>query len=76
MAVALTGEETLHLLGRAHGWVEPAYRDVLIERFAFDPSKKVRCYSTGNRQKLALIAGLMMRADLLLLDEPTSDWTR
>ena len=68
----LTGEETLHLLGRVHGWVDPEYRDALIERFAFDPSKKVRNYSKGNRQKLALIAGLMTRADLLLLDEPTS----
>ena len=68
----LTGEETLHLLGRVHGWVDLAYRDALIERFAFDPSKKVRSYSKGNRQKLALIAGLMTRADLLLLDEPTS----
>ena len=69
---SLTGEETLHLLGRVHGWVDRGYRDVLIERFAFDPSKKVRSYSKGNRQKLSLIAGLMTRADLLMLDEPTS----
>ena len=69
---SLTGEETLHLLGRVQGRVDPAYRDELIERFAFDPSKKVRSYSKGNRQKLSLIAGLMSRADLLLLDEPTS----
>ena len=69
---SLTGEETLHLLGRVHGWVDQGYRDLLIERFAFDPSKKVRSYSKGNRQKLALIAGLMTRADLLLLDEPTN----
>lgn len=69
---SLTGEETLHLLGRVHGWIDHGYRDLLIERFAFDPSKKVRSYSKGNRQKLALIAGLMTRADLLLLDEPTS----
>lgn len=69
---ALTGEETLHLLGRVQGRVDPAYRDELIERFAFDPSKKVRSYSKGNRQKLALIAGLMSRPDLLVLDEPSS----
>ncbi len=29
-------------------------------------------YSKGNRQKLLLIAGLMTRAELLLLDEPTA----
>jgi ABC-2 type transport system ATP-binding protein len=69
---SLTGGETLHLLGRIQGRVDTAYRDALIERFAFDPSKKVRAYSKGNRQKLILIAGLMSRAELLLLDEPTS----
>ena len=69
---SLTGEETLHLLGKVQGRIDPAYRDELIERFAFDPSKKVRSYSKGNRQKLGLIAGLMSRADVLLLDEPTS----
>jgi len=69
---ALTGAETLHLLGRVHGSVDIEYRDALIERFDFDPGKKVRAYSKGNRQKLILIAGLMTRADLLLLDEPTA----
>jgi ABC-2 type transport system ATP-binding protein len=69
---SLTGTETLHLLGRVQGSVDPAYRDLLLQRFDFDPSKKVRAYSKGNRQKLILIAGLMSRADLLLLDEPTS----
>jgi polyether ionophore transport system ATP-binding protein len=69
---SLTGTETLHLLGRVQGRSDPTYRDLLLERFEFDPSKKVRAYSKGNRQKLILIAGLMSRADLLLLDEPTS----
>jgi polyether ionophore transport system ATP-binding protein len=69
---SLTGEETLYLLGRVHGEVDTAYRDLLIERFEFDPSKKVRALSKGNRQKLILIAGLMTRAALLLLDEPTA----
>jgi len=69
---ALTGAETLHLLGRVHGSVDVAYRETLIEQFQLDPSKRVRAYSKGNRQKLILIAGLMTRADLLLLDEPTS----
>jgi polyether ionophore transport system ATP-binding protein len=69
---ALTGAETLHLLGEVQGTVDTTYRDVLIERFKLEPSKKVRAYSKGNRQKLILIAALMTRADLLLLDEPTS----
>jgi ABC-2 type transport system ATP-binding protein len=69
---ALTGTETLHLLGRVAGQVDTRYRDELIERFGLDPGKKVRAYSKGNRQKLILIAALMTRARLLLLDEPTS----
>ena len=69
---SLTGKETLALLGRVQGRIDPTYRDDLIARFDFDPSKKVRSYSKGNRQKLGLIAALMTRADLLVLDEPTS----
>jgi len=69
---SLTGEETLHLLGKVHGRLDPQYRDLLVERFDFDPSKKVRTYSKGNRQKLGILAALMTRADLLVMDEPTS----
>jgi len=69
---SLTGAETLQLLGRVQGAVDHAYRDELTARFDFDPTKKVRTYSHGNRQKLMLIAALMTRADLLLLDEPTN----
>src|SRR5919201_1272711 len=68
----LTGRETLALLGRVHGRLDERYRDELIARFDFDPSKKVRTYSKGNRQKVGLIAALMTRAELLVLDEPTS----
>jgi ABC-2 type transport system ATP-binding protein len=68
----LTGAETLHLLGQVHGRVDAGYRDELIERFELDPSKRVRTYSKGNRQKVSLIAALMTRAELLVLDEPTA----
>ena len=69
---SLTGEETLHLLGNLHGTYDKKYRDQLIARFDFDPRKKVRTYSKGNRQKINLIAALMSRAPLLILDEPTA----
>jgi polyether ionophore transport system ATP-binding protein len=69
---SLTGAETLHLLGKLHGSVDEAYRDELIKRFDFDPAKKVRAYSKGNRQKVNIIAALMTRAELLIMDEPTS----
>jgi ABC-2 type transport system ATP-binding protein len=69
---SLTGAETLHLLGRVQGRVDEAYRDELVSRFELDPTKKVRAYSKGNRQKVILVAGLMTRPDLLVLDEPTT----
>ena len=69
---SLTGAETLALLGRVHGRVDLAYKSELIERFELDPTMKVRAYSKGNRQKVVLIAALMVRPDLLILDEPTS----
>jgi ABC-2 type transport system ATP-binding protein len=68
----LTGAETLHLLGRVHGEVDDAYRGELVDRFQLDVDKKVRAYSKGNRQKVLLIAALMCRPDLLVLDEPTA----
>jgi ABC-2 type transport system ATP-binding protein len=68
----LTGAETLHLLGKIHGQVDLNYQSDLMKRFQFDPTKKVRTYSKGNRQKINLIAALSTRAELLVMDEPTS----
>lgn len=68
----LTGAETLRFLSNIHGSVDQAYESELIKKFDFDPNKKVRSYSKGNRQKIALIAALASRADLLIFDEPTS----
>ena len=68
----LTGRETLELLGNISGDIDTGFRDELIERLQFDPSKRVRSYSKGNRQKIALVAAFMTRPDVLLLDEPTA----
>jgi ABC-2 type transport system ATP-binding protein len=68
----LTGAETLDLLARIGPGTDLAYRDELVERFALDPGKPGRAYSSGNRQKVALVAAFATRAPLLVLDEPTS----
>jgi ABC-2 type transport system ATP-binding protein len=68
----LSGGEAIDLMTRLRGGVDPAKRDELLERFALDPRKKARTYSKGNRQKVALVAGLASDAELLILDEPTS----
>jgi ABC-2 type transport system ATP-binding protein len=68
----LTGRETLELLGNISGDVDGAFRDELCERLQLDPGKRVRSYSKGNRQKIALVAAFMTRPDVMLLDEPTA----
>ncbi len=47
------------------------YRRELTARFDLDLSRRIREYSRGNKQKLALIAAFMHRPPLLMLDEPT-----
>ena len=69
---SLSGGQILDLLGTMAGGYDSAERDALIERFDFDPSKRGRSYSKGNRQKIAVIAALMPRAPLLVMDEPSS----
>lgn len=68
----LTGAEILHLQAATGPGTDRVYRDELVERFALDTTKPARTYSTGNRQKVALVAAFATRAPLLILDEPTS----
>ena len=68
----LTGAEILELLARTGPGTDAAYRAELVERFELDLAKPARAYSTGNRQKVALVAAFATRAPLLVLDEPTS----
>ena len=69
---ALTGRECLDLLAAIGPGTDLGYRDELVQRFALDPDRRARTYSTGNRQKVALVAAFATRAPLLVLDEPTS----
>jgi ABC-2 type transport system ATP-binding protein len=68
----LTGGEVIDLLGDLRGGFDVDRRDALLERFQLDPTKKVRAYSKGNRQKVALVAAFCSNVELYLLDEPTS----
>jgi ABC-2 type transport system ATP-binding protein len=69
---ALTGQECLDLLAGVGPGTDRAYRDELVARFRLEPDRRARTYSTGNRQKVALVAAFATRAPLLVLDEPTS----
>lgn len=68
----LTGAETLELLGNVGPSIDVDYRRHLVERFDLDLDRPGKAYSTGNRQKVALVAAFATRAALLVLDEPTS----
>jgi ABC-2 type transport system ATP-binding protein len=68
----LTGGEVIDLLGALRGGLNPARRAELLDRFELDPTKKIRAYSKGNRQKVALVAAFASDVELYLLDEPTS----
>lgn len=68
----LTGGEVIDLLGDLRGGLDRRRREELLERFQLDPTKKIRAYSKGNRQKVALVAAFCSDVELYLLDEPTS----
>ncbi|WP_238159354.1 ABC transporter ATP-binding protein [Mycobacterium sp. MFM001] len=68
----LTGAEILELLGSLGPGVDAGYRDELVDRFDLELDKPAKTYSTGNRQKVALVAAFATRAPLLVFDEPTS----
>src|SRR5699024_8547941 len=67
-----SGGEIIDMFLHMHGSFDAARRDELIKKFEFDPKKKARSYSKGNRQKVALIAALASNAELYIFDEPTS----
>ena len=69
---SLRGSEVVAYLGGMRGSVDRKMVRSLAERFDLDLSRRFREYSTGNKQKLAIVLAFMHRPDLLILDEPTS----
>lgn len=68
----LTGAATLRYFAKLRGQVDSNYVAELAERFGADLTKKVKDYSTGNRQKIGLIQAFMHKPQVLILDEPTA----
>ncbi|MEU4236006.1 ATP-binding cassette domain-containing protein [Actinoplanes sp. NPDC026619] len=68
----LTGQEVLDALAGLRGSRDAAAEKRLAADFALDTRRRVRTYSKGNRQKVALVAAFAAPTDLLVLDEPTS----
>ncbi|HEV2140104.1 MAG TPA: ABC transporter ATP-binding protein [Candidatus Dormibacteraeota bacterium] len=69
---SLRGGEVVAYLGGMRGGVEQRDVRAIAERFDLDLNRRFREYSSGNKQKLAIVLAFMHRPDLLILDEPTS----
>lgn len=50
---------------------DKSYREQLLERVDLDPSRKMKKYSHGNKQKIGVVAAFMGKKELIILDEPT-----
>ncbi|MBI4744052.1 MAG: ABC transporter ATP-binding protein [Actinobacteria bacterium] len=64
-----TGQEHIDFVESLRG--KSKFVEDLKERFNFDPGKKFKTYSSGNKQKLGLILTLMHEPELIIMDEPT-----
>jgi ABC-2 type transport system ATP-binding protein len=69
---SLTGGQILEYFGHLRGGIDQGYLKQLITRLDFDPSRKFRQYSSGNKRKIGLIQAFMHRPRVLVLDEPTN----
>ncbi|WP_338983840.1 ABC transporter ATP-binding protein [Spiroplasma endosymbiont of Othius punctulatus] len=52
--------------------IENEYLSYLINYFSLDVNKKISKMSKGNKQKVSIIAALMTKPKILILDEPTN----
>ncbi|HEY3085507.1 MAG TPA: ABC transporter ATP-binding protein [Candidatus Dormibacteraeota bacterium] len=69
---SLRGSDVVAYLGGMRGGVDHGRVRAIAERFDLDLGRRFREYSSGNKQKLAIVLAFMHKPDLLILDEPTS----
>jgi len=69
---SMRGRDVVAYLGAMGGGVDQAKVKTASERLQLDLGQRYREYSTGNKQKLALVLSLMHSPQLLILDEPSS----
>ena len=71
----LTGRDNLDLLARLHGGARNDMRRTAADALALreaDLDRRVGGYSSGMRQKLAIVAAVQHRPALVVLDEPAN----
>lgn len=67
-----TGKECLDYFKGFKKNINEDYLNSLIKKLQLKSNVKIREYSKGNKQKLAIILAIMHKPKLLILDEPTS----
>lgn len=68
----LTGAENITYLANLRGGLDMDFVKSLAERLDVDLTRKVSDLSTGNKQKVGLIQAFMGKAELVILDEPST----
>lgn len=72
MYAAMTGEEMLGFFAALRDLDGIDRAKHFAERLELDLTRRVEAYSSGNRQKLGLVAAMMHDPEVLILDEPTN----
>lgn len=68
----MTGSDMLRFFAKLRGGVDWAFVDALAKRLDANLDKRTGELSTGNRQKVGLIAAFMHKPELLIMDEPNA----
>ncbi|HSJ70839.1 MAG TPA: ABC transporter ATP-binding protein [Acidimicrobiia bacterium] len=68
----MTAREFLTYFANLRGVKAGARMVELADRFDLDLDRRIKEYSTGNRQKVGLVNAFMHDPELLILDEPTA----
>jgi ABC-2 type transport system ATP-binding protein len=68
----LTAQRYFEVIAAVRDSGDSAYRRQLCERLELDPRRRIREFSRGNKQKVGLVAAMMHKPALLILDEPTT----
>jgi ABC-2 type transport system ATP-binding protein len=68
----MTGWKFLEYFGRVRGGFDPAAAKEYARRMDIRLDRKMKEYSRGMRQKVAIIQAFMNNPDLIIMDEPTN----